>query len=124
MRAQSYTYWIGFAMKEGDRDDASHLQPTSKKGKERRWFRQSKRKIRESSKLQARGSPMEIYVGIGGGVMRTPDKDPIRRSNRSHYGELNATTSPAITTLEKLRYGSGDLNRKGVIEDRFPRELR
>ncbi|KAI3707737.1 hypothetical protein L6452_26366 [Arctium lappa] len=64
------------------------------------------------------------YTGIGGGVMRTLDKDPIRRSNRSHYGELNATTSPAITMLEKLRYGSGDLNRKGVIGDRFPLELR
>lgn len=52
--------------------------------------------------------------GGGGGLMRTPDKDPIRRrSNRSHSGELNATTSPAITTPEKLRSGTGDLNRKG-----------
>ncbi|KAI3515562.1 hypothetical protein L1887_14462 [Cichorium endivia] len=52
--------------------------------------------------------------GSGGGGVRGAEKDPLRRrSNRSHSGELNASSVPAITTPEKLRSGSGDLNRKG-----------
>ncbi|KAL8249243.1 hypothetical protein R6Q59_006111 [Mikania micrantha] len=40
-------------------------------------------------------------------------KDPFRRrSNRSHSGELNATSVPSVTTPEKLRSGVGDVNRK------------
>lgn len=49
------------------------------------------------------------------GVMRSAnkEKDPFpRRSNRSHSGELNSTSIPSNTTPEKLRSGSGDLNRK------------
>lgn len=51
--------------------------------------------------------------GSGGGV-RGAEKDPLRRrSNRSHSGELNASSIPANTTPEKLRSGSGELNRRG-----------
>ncbi|KAI3771626.1 hypothetical protein L6452_02792 [Arctium lappa] len=59
--------------------------------------------------------PTTSNSGTGGGILVLVGV--------SHYEEVNATTSPAITMPEKLRYGSGDLNRKGVIGDRFPLKL-
>ncbi|KAF5756445.1 putative tetratricopeptide-like helical domain superfamily, acetyltransferase A, auxiliary subunit [Helianthus annuus] len=55
----------------------------------------------------------ELDLGIGGMRSINKEQDQFRRrSNRSHSGELNATSIPNITTPEKVRSGFGDVNRK------------
>ncbi|XP_071716726.1 inactive TPR repeat-containing thioredoxin TTL3-like [Rutidosis leptorrhynchoides] len=73
--------------------------------------------VEKNSSLLEQNKPDFKELDLGSMRLTEKDKDKDkdlfrRRSNRSHSGELNATSVPIMNTPEKLRSGSGDLNRK------------
>ncbi|XP_071691297.1 inactive TPR repeat-containing thioredoxin TTL3-like [Rutidosis leptorrhynchoides] len=69
--------------------------------------------VEEKSSLLEQNKPDFKELDLGSLRLTEKDKDLFRkRFNRSHSGELNATSIPNMNTQEKIRSGSGELNRK------------